>query len=161
MLFFYWSNIGRVELNYFALPFHFVMLFYFRFEFSKLITSEENIISLQHLSLCLLLFFVFSFEILVIGTKSCFDRAIFEDAVIISNISVLYFASQGFTLWFTAVKILRTSQEIRNCFTEDFFVCFLGFASSLLKCKKFLKFDFRFKSGFFFISTKYFCCSNL
>ena len=161
MLFFYWSNIGRVELNYFALPFHFVMLFYFRFEFSKLITSEENIISLKHLPLCLLLFFVFSFEILIIGIKSCFDGAVFEDAVIISNISVLYFASQGFTLWFTAVKILRTSQEIRNCFTEDFFVCFLGFASSLLKCKKFLKFDFRFKFGFFFISTKYFCCSNL
>ena len=154
MLFFYWSNIGRVELNYFALPFHFVMLFYFRFEFSKLITSEENIISLKHLPLCLLLFFVFSFEILIIGIKSCFDGAVFEDAVIISNISVLYFASQEFTLWFTAVKILRTSQEIINCFTEDFFVCFLGFPSSLLKCKKFLKVDFRFKFGFFFISTK-------
>ena len=137
------------------------MLFYFRFEFSKLITSEENIVSLQHLCLCLLLFFVFSFEILIIGIKSCFDGAVFEDAVIISNISVLYFASQEFTLWFTAVKALRTSQEIRNCFTEDFFVCFLGFPSSLLKCKKFFKVDFRFKFGFFFISTKYFCCSNL
>ena len=48
---------------------------------SKSISLEENIISVQHLSLCLLLFFVFSSEVLNSGIKSCFDRVVFQDAV--------------------------------------------------------------------------------
>ena len=51
-------------------------------KFTKLITSEENIISVQQLPLCLPLFFVFSSEVLNSGTKSCFDKVVFEDAVI-------------------------------------------------------------------------------
>ena len=48
---------------------------------SKLIALEEKIISVQHLSLCLLLFFVFSSEVLNSGIKSCFDGVVFQDAV--------------------------------------------------------------------------------
>ena len=48
---------------------------------SKLITLEENIISVQHLPLCLLLFFVFPSEVLNSGIKSCFDGLISQDAV--------------------------------------------------------------------------------
>ena len=47
---------------------------------SKLITLEENMIRIQHLPLCLLLFFVFS-EVLNSDIKSCFDRVVFQDAV--------------------------------------------------------------------------------
>ena len=48
---------------------------------SKLITLEENIISVLQLPLCLPLFFVFSSEVLNSGIKSCLDGAVFEDAV--------------------------------------------------------------------------------
>ena len=48
---------------------------------SKLITLEENIISVQHLPLCLPLFFVFYSEVLNSGIKSCFDGVVFQDAV--------------------------------------------------------------------------------
>ena len=51
-------------------------------KFTMLITSEENIISVQQLTLCLPLFFVFSSEVLNNGMKSCFDKVVFEDAVI-------------------------------------------------------------------------------
>ena len=51
-------------------------------KFTKLITSEENIISVQQLSLCLPLFFVFSSEVLNSGMKSYFDKVVFEDAII-------------------------------------------------------------------------------
>ena len=47
---------------------------------SKLITLEENMIRIQHLPLCLLLFFVFS-EVLNSDIKSCFDRVVFQDVV--------------------------------------------------------------------------------
>ena len=49
----------------------------------KLIPSEENIISVQQLSGCLPLFFVFSSEVLKSGGKSCFDRDVFQDAVML------------------------------------------------------------------------------
>ena len=48
---------------------------------SKLITLEENIISVQQHPLCLPLFFAFSSEVLNSGIKSCFDRVVFQDAV--------------------------------------------------------------------------------
>ena len=48
---------------------------------AKLITLEENIISVQQLPLCLPLFFVFSSEVLNSGMKSCFDGDVFQDAV--------------------------------------------------------------------------------
>ena len=48
---------------------------------SKLITLEENIISVQKLPLCLPLFFAFSSEVLNSGIKSCFDGVVFQDAV--------------------------------------------------------------------------------
>ena len=48
---------------------------------SKLITLEKNIISVQQLPLCLLLFFAFSSEILNSGIKSFFDWVVFQDAV--------------------------------------------------------------------------------
>ena len=48
---------------------------------SKLITLEENIISVQQLPLCLTLTFVFSSEVLNSGIKSCFDGVVFQDAV--------------------------------------------------------------------------------
>ena len=47
----------------------------------KLITLEENIISLQQLPLCLPLLFPFSSEVLNSGIKSCFDGVVFQDAV--------------------------------------------------------------------------------
>ena len=47
----------------------------------KLITLEENIISIQQLPLCFSLFFVFSSEVLNSGIKSCFDGVVFQDAV--------------------------------------------------------------------------------
>ena len=48
---------------------------------SKSITLKENIISVQHLPLCLPLFFVFSSEVLNNGIKRCFDGVVFQDAV--------------------------------------------------------------------------------
>ena len=50
-------------------------------KYSKLITLEENMISVQQLPLCLLLFFAFSTEVLSSGTKSCFDAVVFQNAV--------------------------------------------------------------------------------
>ena len=47
---------------------------------SKLITLVKNIISVQHLHLCLLLFFVFSSEVLNSSIKICFDGVVFQDA---------------------------------------------------------------------------------
>ena len=47
---------------------------------SKLITLEENIISVQHLPLCLPLFFAFSSKVLNSDIKSCFDEVVFLDA---------------------------------------------------------------------------------
>ena len=49
----------------------------------KLIPSEENIISVQQFSGCLPLFFVFSSEVLKSGGKSCFNRDVFQDAVML------------------------------------------------------------------------------
>ena len=49
-------------------------------KFSKLITSEKNIISVQQLPWCLSLFVVFFSEVLNIGIKSCFDGVVFQDA---------------------------------------------------------------------------------
>ena len=48
---------------------------------SKLITLEENIISVRLLPLCLPLFFLFSSEVLNWVIKSCFDGVLFQDAV--------------------------------------------------------------------------------
>ena len=48
---------------------------------SKLITLEENIVSVQQHPLCLPLFFGFVSEVLNRGMKSCFDGVIFQDAV--------------------------------------------------------------------------------
>ena len=48
---------------------------------SKLITLEENIISVQQLPVCFPLFFVFSSEVLNSGIKSCFDGVVFQDVV--------------------------------------------------------------------------------
>ena len=50
-------------------------------KYSKLITLEENIISVLQLPLCLPLFFAFSSEVLKSGIKSCFDGVVFQDAV--------------------------------------------------------------------------------
>ena len=47
----------------------------------KLITLDENIASVQELSLCYPLFFVFFFEFLNSGIKNCFDAVVFQDAV--------------------------------------------------------------------------------
>ena len=48
---------------------------------SKLITLEENIVSVQQHPLCLPLIFGFFSEVLNSGIKSCFDGVIFKDAV--------------------------------------------------------------------------------
>ena len=48
---------------------------------SKLITLEENKISVEQLLLCLSLFFVFSSEALNSGIKSCFEGVVFQDSV--------------------------------------------------------------------------------
>ena len=48
---------------------------------SKLITLEENKISVQQSPLCLPLFFLFSSEVLNSGIKNCFDGVVFLDAV--------------------------------------------------------------------------------
>ena len=48
---------------------------------SKLITLEENKISVQQLIMCLPLFFVFSSKVLNSGIRSCFDRVVFQDVV--------------------------------------------------------------------------------
>ena len=50
---------------------------------SKLINSEENIISVQQLLFCPPLFFVFSLEVLKSGIKSFFNEVVFQDAVVI------------------------------------------------------------------------------
>ena len=54
----------------------------------KLITLEENIISVQQLPLCLLFFFLFSSEVLSSGIKSYFDEVIFQDAVCEERFSI-------------------------------------------------------------------------
>ena len=46
----------------------------------KLITLEENKISIKQLPLCLPLFLVFSAEVVNSGIKSCFDGVVFQDA---------------------------------------------------------------------------------
>ena len=48
---------------------------------SKLITLEENIVSVQQLPLCLLFFSAFSSEVSNSGIKSCFAGVVFQDAV--------------------------------------------------------------------------------
>ena len=48
---------------------------------SKLITLEENMISVQQVPLCLPLFFAFSSEVLNSGVKSYFDGVVFQDLV--------------------------------------------------------------------------------
>ena len=48
---------------------------------SKLITLEENIISLQQLPIWLPLSFAFSSQVLNSGLKSCFDGVVFQDVV--------------------------------------------------------------------------------
>ena len=69
------------------------------------------------------------------------------------------FASQGISLCFPAVKIVKASLETRNFFTTDFFVCFSGY----LKYRKFFKLGARkvhflkykkfSQSGFFYFSS--------
>ena len=48
---------------------------------SKLITQEENIISVQQLPLCFPLFFALSSEVLNSGIKGCFDGVVSQNAV--------------------------------------------------------------------------------
>ena len=67
----------------------------------KLITLEENIISVQQLSLCLPLIFAFSSEVLNSGLKSCFDGVVFQDVVYeecssIFTFSFCYCSYEGF-----------------------------------------------------------------
>ena len=50
-------------------------------KYSKLITLEENIISVQQLPLCLPLFFIFSSVVLDSAIKSCFNGVVFQDVV--------------------------------------------------------------------------------
>ena len=50
-------------------------------KFSKLITLEENTISVQQLPFCFPLFFSFSSEVLNSDLKSCFDGIVFQDAI--------------------------------------------------------------------------------
>ena len=57
---------------------------------SKLITLEQNIISVQQLPLCLPLFFVFFAEVLSSGIKSCFDGVVFQDALCEEFFSILF-----------------------------------------------------------------------
>ena len=75
---------------------------------SKLITSEENTISIQQLPLCPPLFFVFSSEVLSSSIKICFDGVVFQDAVIMLYLCCI-FTSQGISQCFTAVKLVKTS----------------------------------------------------
>ena len=75
---------------------------------SKLITSEENIISAQQLPFCLPLLFAFSSVVLKSDIKSCFDGVVFQDAVIMLYLCCI-FASQRISLCFTSVKIVKTS----------------------------------------------------
>ena len=51
--------------------------------------------------------------------KSCFDGVVFQDAVTLYLCFI--FASQGTSLHFTAVKIVKMSQETKKFFKADFF----------------------------------------
>ena len=67
----------------------------------KLITLEENIISVQQLSLCLALIFAFSSEVLNSGLKSRFDGVVFQDVICeecssIFTFSFCYCSYEGF-----------------------------------------------------------------
>ena len=94
--------------------------------------------------LCLPLFLIFSSEV----PKGFFDVFFFQDAFII--VIMLYlcciFVLQGIfwknfrrvSLWFTAVKITKTSQEKINFFEADFlFACF-EFGSYSFNIRRFL-----------------------
>ena len=76
---------------------------------------------------------------------------------------MLCFASQGLSLYFAAVRIIKTSQEKRNFFrASHLFGVFSVVAGSFLKYKKFFKFRARnfhfpkckkfFRSGTFYFS---------
>ena len=62
----------------------------------KLFTSEENIISIQQLPSCLPLLFGFSFEVLKSDIKSCFDGVVFQDAVILLHLCVVFLLHREF-----------------------------------------------------------------
>ena len=64
---------------------------------SKLITLEENIISLHQLLLYLPLFFAFSCEVLNSDIKSCFDGVIFQVAVCEECFSIRFGAQSATT----------------------------------------------------------------
>ena len=55
---------------------------------SKLITLEENIISVHQLPLCLPLLYTFSSVVLNSGIKSCFNGIVFQDAVCEESFSI-------------------------------------------------------------------------
>ena len=50
-------------------------------KYPKLITLEENIITVQQLPPCLPLLFAFSFEVLKNVIESCFDEVVLQDAI--------------------------------------------------------------------------------
>ena len=91
---------------------------------------EENIISVQHLPLCLPLFFVFSSEVLNSGIKSCFDGVVFQDAV--------------YEQCFIYVFGVFTYSVFCYSFYEGFFLLFI--------CISYLLKVFRFDTGIFVFS---------
>ena len=122
----------------------------------NLITSKENM-SFQQLTLAFHCLFVFSSEVLKCGIKSCFDRASFSRCSYNVMSLCCIFASQGISLCFTAVKIVKNVITDKKFLQSGFFVSFSSLKSFFLKYKffklgarkfHFLKCKKLFKSGF-------------
>ena len=105
---------------------------------SKLITSQENTISVQQLPLSLPLFFVFSSEVLKSDIKSCFDGVSFSRCSyeVIACV-LLYFCFKGNFFVLYCGKDCKNVIRGKKCLQSRFFSVF---ASSLLKYEKFCKF---------------------
>ena len=118
------------------------------------------------LSRILYLYTNISFKMPNIAVKCSRSLFLFYYITLSTAISLLCFASQGFSLYFTAVRIIKTSQEKRNFFrASHLFGVFSVVASSFLKYKKFLKFrarNFHFPKckKFFLSGTFYFSISE-
>ena len=83
---------------------------------SKLITSEENIISVQQLPLCLPLIFVFLSEVLKSGIKSCFDWVVFQDVVIAPR-------QDGFMFPYVwEIKVRKNLRIFEGCHFPRFYI---------------------------------------
>ena len=110
---------------------------------SKLITSEESIISIQQFLLCFPLLFVFSSEVLQIDIKSGLTQLFFQMQLCLCCI----FASQGISQ--ENFLMLYQCEDYKNIPTDKkflqsrFFACFSGL------CKLSRKFHFTRNNTFF------------